>query len=117
MYKVNIKPHWEIGQDAGKSLDTVALLTLLTSIRETGSISSAAKATKQSYRHVWGLLRESEQIFGHALIITERGRGSILTALAEKLIWADHRITARLSPTLESLASELEGELCKAIVG
>ncbi|PUA17095.1 substrate-binding domain-containing protein [Glaciimonas sp. PCH181] len=117
MYKVTIKPHWEIGQHSDDSLDTAALLALLTSIRETGSISNAAKETKQSYRHVWGLLREAEQLFGHPLVITERGRGSILTALAEKLIWADRRIAARLSPTLESLASELEGELSKAVAG
>jgi molybdate transport repressor ModE-like protein len=117
MYKVIIKPHWEIAQDADASLDTAALLALLTSIRETGSISNAAKEIKQSYRHVWGLLRAAEQLFGHPLVITERGRGSILTALAEKLIWADRRIAARLSPTLESLASELEGELSKVVAG
>ncbi|KAF3997573.1 helix-turn-helix transcriptional regulator [Glaciimonas immobilis] len=117
MYKVNIKPHWEIGQNSDDSLDTAGLLTILTAIRETGSISNAAKETLQSYRHVWGLLRAAEQLFDHPLVITERGRGSVLTPLAEKLIWADRRIAARLSPTLESLASELEGELSKAVIG
>ncbi|MGS0742155.1 substrate-binding domain-containing protein [Glaciimonas sp. GG7] len=117
MYKVIIKPHWEIGQDASDALDTAALLTLLTAIRATGSIASAAKETHQSYRHVWGLLRVAEQLFGHPLVLTERGRGSVLTPLAEKLIWADRRIAARLSPTLETLASELEGELSKTVAG
>ncbi|MEB0011295.1 substrate-binding domain-containing protein [Glaciimonas sp. Gout2] len=117
MYKVTIKPHWEIGQTSDAVLDTTGLLILLTSIRETGSISNAAKATKQSYRHVWGLLRAAEELFGHPLVLTERGRGSVLTPLAEKLIWADRRIAARLSPTLDSLASELEGELSKAVAG
>ncbi|QRX81122.1 substrate-binding domain-containing protein [Glaciimonas sp. PAMC28666] len=117
MYKVTIKPHWEIGQGSDAVLDTSALLILLTSIRETGSISNAAKETNQSYRHVWGMLRAAEQLFSHPLVITERGRGSVLTPLAEKLIWADRRIAARLSPTLDSLASELEGELSKAVAG
>jgi molybdate-binding protein len=36
-----------------------------------------------------------------------------LTLLAQKLVWADRRIAARLSPTLDSLASELETELGK----
>jgi len=45
--------------------------------------------------------------------VTERGRGTALTPLAQKLVWADRRIAARLSPTLESLASELEAELGK----
>ena len=46
-----------------------------------------------------------------ALMDAGRGRGSTLTPLADKLIWADRRIAARLSPLLESLASELEHEL------
>lgn len=117
MYKVTIKPHWEIRQESDAVLDTAALLILLTSIRETGSISNAAKETNQSYRHVWGMLRAAEQIFCHPLVTTERGRGSVITPLAEKLIWADRRIAARLSPTLDNLASELERELCKAVVG
>jgi molybdate transport repressor ModE-like protein len=115
MFKVKIKPHWEISRDADQSLDTAVLLTLLAAIQETGSIANAAKQIGSSYRHAWGLLREAEKMFGHPLIQTGRGRGSELMPLAEKLIWADRRIAARLSPTLESLASELEGELSKAV--
>jgi molybdate-binding protein len=47
------------------------------------------------------------------LLETGRGRGTRLTPLAQKLVWADRRIAARLSPTLDSLASELETELGK----
>lgn len=117
MYKVLINPHWEIARDGQEALDTPALLRLLRSIDETGSISQAAKAVGLSYRYAWGLLREAERIFGHSLMSTGRGRGTNLTALAEKLIWADRRIAARLSPTLESLASELEAELGKTLTG
>ena len=46
-----------------------------------------------------------------------RGRGTSLTPLAERLIWADRRVAARLSPLLESLSSELERELNKAVAG
>jgi molybdate-binding protein len=45
------------------------------------------------------------------LLNMERGKGSTLTPLAEKLVWAGHRINARLTPMLETLASELEGEI------
>jgi molybdate-binding protein len=39
----------------------------------------------------------------------------VLTALAHKLIWADRRIAARLSPLLESIASELERDLERSL--
>jgi molybdate transport repressor ModE-like protein len=113
MFKVNIRPHWEISFNAEPPLDTAALLGLLLAVQDTGSIAQAAKSVRLSYRYAWGLLRDAERLFGDSLLDTGRGRGTRLTALAEKLVWADRRIAARLSPTLESLASELESELCK----
>ena len=113
MFKVRINPHWEITKDQGESLDTAVLLTLLRAIEETGSIARASLTVGLSYRYAWGLLRKAEGLFGHSLMQTGRGRGTTLSSLAEKLIWADRRVAARLSPTLESLASELETELGK----
>ena len=113
MFKVHIKPHWEISFDGAPPLDTAALLSLLIAVQDTGSIAQAAKAVKLSYRYAWGLLREAETLFGDSLLQTGRGRGTALTPLAQKLVWADRRISARLSPTLDSLASELEAELGK----
>lgn len=115
MLKVRINPHWEISRDEGQALDTAVLLSLLRAIDETGSIARAAQTVGLSYRYAWGLLREAEELFGHSLMQTGRGRGTQLSALSEKLIWADRRVSARLSPTLESLASELEGELGRAL--
>ncbi len=113
MFKVHIRPHWEISCHAEPPLDTASLLSLLIAVQDTGSIAQAAKAVKLSYRYAWGLLRDAETLFGASLLHTERGRGTRLTPLADKLVWADRRIAARLSPTLESLASELEAELGK----
>jgi molybdate transport repressor ModE-like protein len=113
MFKVHIRPHWEISFGADAPLDTAVLLGLLLANQDHGSIASAARETGLSYRYAWGLLREAESLFGEPLLDTGRGRGTTLTALAQKLVWADRRIAARLSPTLESLASELETELGK----
>ncbi len=113
MLKVNIRPHWEISFHGETPLDTGALLRLLLAIQQTGSIAQAAKTVNLSYRYAWGLLRDAEQLFGATLLHSGRGRGTQLTPLAQKLVWADRRIAARLSPTLESLASELESELGK----
>jgi len=115
MFKVRISPHWEIRRAEGSALDTAVLLSLLRAIEETGSIARAAQIVGLSYRYAWGLLREAESLFGHSLMQTGRGRGTSLSPLAEKLIWADRRIAARLSPTLDSLASELETELGKTL--
>lgn len=113
MLKVHIRPHWEIRFNADPPLDTATLLALLLGIHDSGSIADAARNVGLSYRYAWGVLREAEALFGEPLLATGRGRGTRLTPLAEKLVWADRRIAARLSPTLDSLASELESELDK----
>ncbi|MEO7853932.1 MAG: substrate-binding domain-containing protein [Rubrivivax sp.] len=46
----------------------------------------------------------------------KRGKGSTLSPLAEKLVWADRRIAARLSPMLDSLASELQVEIDRLLL-
>lgn len=121
MYKVSINPVWRVSriddQQSDSALDTVVLLRLLSQIKSSGSIASAVKATGSSYRHAWGLLREAEQLFGTQLLVKQPGRGTQLSPLAEALLLADERIRARLFPTLESLASELESEISKTVEG
>ncbi|MGH8173139.1 MAG: substrate-binding domain-containing protein, partial [Rhodanobacteraceae bacterium] len=53
--------------------------------------------------------------FGQALVTSQRGRGAKLTTLGERLAWADQRIAARLAPLLDSLASEVESEIERAL--
>lgn len=117
MFNVIIKPHWEIRHDSQTAVDTTSLLALLTAIEHSGSIARAAKTLDMSYRYAWGTLRDVEHSFGGPLISSGRGRGTTLTPLAKKLLWADRLIAARLSPTLESLASELETELDALVEG
>ena len=111
MLRITLQPQWRIGQEDGAALDANTLLGLLAAVQGSGSISQAGRELGLSYRHAWGLLQQAEQLFGQPLLLRGRGRGSALTELGEKLIWADARIGARLQPLLESLASELEGEL------
>ncbi len=97
------------GDKAGTSLHDV--LALLAAIEAEGHIAGACKSGGLSYRHGWGLLRRFEASFGTALVQTRRRQGSELTPFAQRLLWANRRIEARLAPTLESLASELQEEL------
>jgi molybdate transport repressor ModE-like protein len=108
---ITLRPRWEVGAPEGPRFDTTALLALLAAVHDTGSLAQAARSVGQSYRHAWGLIKQAEGLFGTPLVASGRGRGSLLTETAERLIWADRRIAARLSPLLESLASELAHEL------
>jgi molybdate transport repressor ModE-like protein len=114
MHKVSIKPQWTISDAGGQNLSH-RLLELLSDVREHGSLSGSCKVSGGSYRHAWNLIRQGEAQLGMPLLKMERGKGSSLTPLAEKLVWAGHRISARLTPMLESLAAELEGELAKVM--
>lgn len=109
-----IRPEWSLKKRKGTAVSLPVLLQLLTVIRDQGSISRAAASANLSYRHAWGMLRDFEQEFAAPLLDKSRGKGTTLTPLAEKLIWADKRITARLAPILESFASELEAILATA---
>ena len=111
MFKMSIKPQWLV-----EGLDTVRrplhqLIELLTAVDEAGQLAAAAKRLGVSYRYAWELVRGGGRIFGAPLVAMTRGRGAVLTTLGEKLLWADRRIAARLDPTLDSLASELEVEI------
>src|ERR1700754_814451 len=102
MHQVSIKPQWTIRKIGGAAVAerTVALLV---SVAEHGSLLQACAALKVSYRHAWQLIRQGEAQLGAPLLVMERGKGSTLSPLGEKLVWADRRIAARLSPTLASL--------------
>ena len=114
MHKVSITPQWTISNSEGKNLSH-RLLDLLSDVQEHGSLSSACKATGGSYRHAWNLIKQGEQQMGMPLLSMERGKGSNLTPLAEKLVWAGYRISARLTPLLETLSFELEIEISKVL--
>jgi molybdate transport repressor ModE-like protein len=115
MLKVEIRPDWILRDAAGTPTALPALLALLTAVSQTGSISKAAAACGMSYRHAWGMLQGFSAQFGAQLVHKVRGRGTLLSPLAEKLIWADRRISARLTPMLDSLASELQQELARVL--
>ncbi|HEX6364061.1 MAG TPA: substrate-binding domain-containing protein [Albitalea sp.] len=113
MPRISITPHWNAGAPGAEAIDVTGLLTLLSAVHDTGSLAQAARSLGLSYRHAWGRLKAAEALFEGPLIDAGRGRGSTLTDLALKLLWADRRIAARLSPMLESVASELEADLGK----
>jgi molybdate transport repressor ModE-like protein len=114
MYKVEIRPQWTLQTVDGQILPP-RLIDLLLAVHETGSLAAASRSADLSYRYAWGILRQAQTLFGQPLLRSTRGRGARLTALGERLVWADNRIAARLSPMLDSLATELEAELSRVL--
>jgi molybdate transport repressor ModE-like protein len=115
MFKVSIKPQWTITQMDAQLLPK-RLIDLLVDIHEHGSIAGACERSGASYRYAWGLLQDGQTMFGAPLVNMARGKSATLTPLGEKLVWADRRIAARLSPVLDSLSSELEVEIERALL-
>jgi putative molybdopterin biosynthesis protein len=111
--QIKLKYSWLAGNENTQALDQT-LFNLLYAIHRTGSISKAAREMRLSYRYVWGMVGKWQAIFGRSLVEMRRGRGARLTSFGEKLLWAEQRVRARLSPQLESLAAEVERELNQA---
>lgn len=114
MIRISLRQSWKIDGGEVHGVDE-RLVQALAAIEATGSINQAALKLHLSYRFLWGLLLRWGQLLGAPLVILQRGKGATLTPVGEKLLWADKRITARLSPLLDSLASELEVELQRVL--
>jgi molybdate transport repressor ModE-like protein len=87
------------------------LFALLDEIKNTGKLTEATKRVCIPYRQAWGLITVWSERLGQPLVIKKQGIGTTLSELGERLLWVRERIYARLTPHLESAASELEQEL------
>lgn len=114
MFRIEIEPVWRFHRESdGASM--LVMLDFLNEIRATGKITQAAQRAQMSYRHSWNLIEKWAAFFGAPLVQREQGRGTRLTPLGEKLVWAGQRLQARLRPQLQNLAQELETELNEAL--
>ena len=93
------------------------LFDLLLAVRQHGSIQHAARHLGQSYRHVWGALKQWQEVLGEPLVTWSQGQPARLTPFAERLVWAETRARARLTPHIEALRAELERVLAEALDG
>ena len=110
MFRIEIEPVWRFRREADDQ-GMLVMLDLLNEIRATGKITRAAGRAHMSYRHCWNLTEKWAGFFGAPLVAREQGRGTRLTPLGERLVWAGQRLQARLKPQLQNLAQELETEL------
>jgi putative molybdopterin biosynthesis protein len=93
---------------AGKPRIRNPLMELLQAVRESGSISGAARHMGLSYRHVWGELKRWEGLLGHRLVAGDAGQSAQLSEFGDKLLWAERQAQARLAAQIEALHADLE---------
>lgn len=110
MIRIEIAPQWRFRRDSDPAT-TLVLIELLNEIRLSGKITVAASQVNLSYRHAWNLIESWAAFFEAPLVERQRGRGTRLTPLGEKLAWAGQRLQARLGPQLQNLSQELEAEI------
>ncbi len=112
--RIEFNVQWQTA-DSNQELDQ-RLLPLLEEINQSGSLQTAAKKISVSYRTAWELIRYWNEAFHTPLCIKERGRGSKLSPLGQKLIETKQNIDTDYSKTLLSLADKLNNEI-KALIG
>jgi len=110
MFRIEIEPMWRFRREADAQ-SLLLMLDFLNEIRATGKMTRAAGRAHVSYRHGWNLTEKWADFFGAPLVERQKGRGTHLTPLGEKIVWAGQRLQARLKPQLQNLAQELETEL------
>src|SRR5690606_38069967 len=114
MIRIDIRPVWKIGAATEREFD-FQLVALLGEIEAKGKLTSASEAAGISYRHAWNLIEQWERFFGAPLVVKSKGRGSRLTPLGKRLLWAARRAQARLAPELGNLASDFARQLNEAL--
>ena len=110
MVRINIEPTWHFTNDSSPHSMRV-LLSFLSEIQASGTLATAAVHAGMSYRHAWNLVDKWSSFFGQPLVERQRGKGTQLTPLGGKLVWAEQHLKARLGPQLHNIAQELEMEL------
>lgn len=114
MIRIDIRPVWRFRGATEREFD-FQLVEILAELDASGKLTQAAEKAGISYRHAWNLIGEWEAFFGAPLVAKERGIGSTLTPLGERLLWAGRRAHARLAPELDNLAAEFARSLNESL--
>ena len=116
MIDIAFDPAWLAGSGLARERAR-ALLRLLAELARSSSLREAARAAELSYRSAWGLLGEATRVFGTPLVEMQRGRPARLSALGQRVLDADARVRASLSPQFERLRGEILALLSEAVPG
>src|SRR5215469_8550515 len=115
MALVELQPEWILNAGTEQARTLKKVIELLTAVEQEKNLRRACSKVNLSYRHAWGLIQHASRALGGPLLYSVRGQGARLSTLGERLVWANKRVSARLSPVLDNLASELEAEIRQAV--
>lgn len=100
-------------QSGQQTLGGAARIALLAAIRDTGSITGAAKAVGMSYKGAWDAIDAMNNLAGEPLVVRSTGGkgggGTLLTPRALKLIDTFHAIEREHQRFLERAGAAIEG--------
>jgi len=111
--KLDFDIRW-LASDFDQEIDK-RLIQLLTQINSTGSLQEAAKDVGISYRTAWEIIRYWNEAFYTPLCIMERGRGTSLTPLGQKLVRTKLAIETNYAEALHATAEILNREIDELI--
>jgi len=100
---------------SGEGIISEEIYTLLTGIRDKGSLKAASEDAGISYRKAWGDLKNAESLLGYEL--TQKTRGgkeggkSLLTPSALKLLEAYSALQQKLDDAVEEAYLELKKKM------
>ena len=113
--KIEIRPDLFLISNDVPAHSLVRGIGLLIAIQESGNLRAACDKLEVSYRTGWSALAEMEKMLGGPAVEMSRGRGTELTELGQRLVWAEKLIHARLDPLLQSMALEVNAEIQGAL--
>ncbi|WP_175940953.1 TOBE domain-containing protein [Caballeronia sp. BCC1704] len=100
-------------KSGGETLGGAARIALLAAIRDTGSITSAAKRVGMSYKAAWDAVDTMNNLAGEPLVASATGGrgggGTRLTASALRLIDTYHAVEREHRKFLEHVGEAIEG--------
>jgi putative molybdopterin biosynthesis protein len=111
MIEIDIRPVWRFRSGGVERAFDFQLVAILAELDETAKLTQAAERSGISYRHAWNVIADWEKFFGAPLVKKAQGRGTHLTSLGKRLLWAGRRAQARLEPELGNLAAEFARSL------
>jgi molybdate transport repressor ModE-like protein len=115
MTRIRLQPSFSIERTEG-GLDPIDRpLQLLLEVEKHGNLRSACERMGVSYRSGWDMMAVLEKRLGGPVLEMTRGRGSVLTELGGRLLWAFKLVHARFDPLLDSMAAEIDAQVQGAL--